>query len=200
MIFTGVVGRVVYIGYMGDNDLEGNFMGFRWLSIFLYNFGVEVSLASFGALMWISTNFHMAGSKSKKLFRFVAVMMMALAFFFMGWIFTDKPYWSNSVEILFAFLISIPATTLFVMLVMFLSREITNVRELKARVIDFFIEIRNVHFRALLKNAHKLDFLDDYNIESEARKEIKEQLRKERKNINKTLDDRLHEETYEIDS
>lgn len=118
----------------------------------------------------------------------------------MGWVFTDKPYWSNTIEIVFAALISIPATILFLMLVMFLSREIRNTRELKAKVIDFFIEIRNVYFRDLLKNAHKLDLMDDYNVEEEAREEIKETLRKERKTINDNFEKRLHDEAYDMDS
>lgn len=181
LILSAITGRLIYIGYVGDNDVEGNFFDFGWLSVFLYNLGVEISLLSFGALMWISTNFHPKKSKSKRLFHFISIAMMLLAFFFLSWIFTDKPYWSNQIEIVFAILICIPTTVLFVTFVMFISREITNIEEFRNMVIDFFVELRNIHILGLLKNANKLELLDDYTIERKTRLEVKARLKLEKK-------------------
>ena len=67
--FIALAARFMYIFYNGDSDLKGDFSGFKWLSIFLYSVGVELSMVGMGALMWISTQFHSRNSMSKKLFR-----------------------------------------------------------------------------------------------------------------------------------
>ncbi|MGX1930434.1 hypothetical protein [Flagellimonas sp. 2504JD4-2] len=192
-IISAVAGKLLYLGFIGDNDLEGNFISFRWLSAFLYSFGTELSFLSFGSLMWISTVFHPKKSQSKKLFRFVAVLMLLLAFFFLSWIFTDKPYWTDSIEIAFAMLISIPTTIVFVMFLMFISREITGIKELRNMIANFLVEIRNTHVFGLLKNANMLESLNNHNVSPEQKQEILARLKLERKIIMDKLDKSLKE-------
>ena len=150
--FIALAARFMYVFYMGDSNLEGDFSGFKWLSTFLFNFGVEVSMVGMGALMWISTKFHARYSMSKKLFRVIGVSWMSVGFFFMAWIFTSAAYFTKFYEIVFAGVIAITATIISVLLIMLISRELTNVMDLKNSFFDFIIEFR-LHYKKLLVNA-----------------------------------------------
>ena len=150
--FIALAARFMYVMYLGDSDLKGDFSGFKWLSIFLYNFGVEVSMVGMGALMWISTNFHSRNSMSKKLFRAIGVSWMSVGFFFMAWIFTSAAVFTKFYEVIFAAIIAIAATIISVLLIMFISKELTNVKDLKNSFFDFIIEFR-LHYKKLLVNA-----------------------------------------------
>nr|WP_299067073.1 hypothetical protein [uncultured Allomuricauda sp.] len=99
-----------------------------------------------------------------------------------------------------AILFSIVGTLVFIPFLMYITKEIKNVRQLKSLVVDFFIEIRNVHFRSLLKNSHKLEFLDEVEIQKEARNELIKDLREDRKEITDNFEKRLHDKVDEIDS
>jgi len=142
----------MYVFYMGDSDLKGDFSGFKWLSIFLYNFGVELSMVGMGVLMFISTKFHSRKSMSKKLFKVIGLSWMGVGFFFMAWIFTSATVFTKFFEILFAAIIAVAATTTSALLIMFISRELTNVGDLKNSFFDFIIEFR-LHYKKLLVNA-----------------------------------------------
>lgn len=142
----------MYVLYMGDSDLKGDFSGFKWLSIFLYNFGVELSMVGMGVLMWISTHFHSRKSMSKKIFRIIGISWISVGFFFMAWIFTSDTVFTKFYEVVFAGIIAIAATIISVLLIMFISRELTNVKELKNSFFDYIIEFR-LHYKKLLVNA-----------------------------------------------
>ena len=142
----------MYVFYMGDSDLKGDFSGFRWLSAFLYTIGVELSMVGMGALMWISTKFHSRNSMSKKLFKAIGVSWMSVGFFFMAWIFTSAAVFTKFYEVLFATIIAIVATIIAVILIMFISKELTNIKDLKNSFFDFIIEFR-LHYKKLLVNA-----------------------------------------------
>ena len=142
----------MYVFYMGDSDLKGDFSGFKWLSAFLYSFGVELSMVGMGALMWISTQFHSRNSMSKKLFRVIGVSWMSVGFFFMAWIFTSATVFTKLYEVIFAAIIATVATIISVILIMFISKELTNAKDLKNSFFDFIIEFR-LHYKKLLVNA-----------------------------------------------
>lgn len=142
----------MYVFYMNDSDLEGDFSGFKWLSTFLFNFGVELSMVGMGALMWISTQFHSRKSMSKKIFRVIGVSWMSVGFFFMAWIFTSAAVFTKFYEVIFAAIIATVATVISVILIMFISRELTNTNDLKNSFFDFIIEFR-LHYKKLLVNA-----------------------------------------------
>ena len=142
----------MYIFYNGDSDLKGDFSGFKWLSIFLYSVGVELSMVGMGALMWISTQFHSRKSMSKRLFRVIGVSWMSVGFFFMAWIFTSATVFTKSYEVIFAAIIAIVATVISVLLIMFISKELANVKDLKSSFFDFILEFR-LHYKKLLVNA-----------------------------------------------
>ena len=142
----------MYVFYMGDSDLKGDFSGFKWLSVFLYSVGVELSMIGMGVLMWISTRFHSRNSMSKKLFRAIGVSWMSVGFFFMAWIFTSAAVFTKFYEVIFAAIIAIAATIISVLLIMFISKELTNVKDLKNSFFDFIIEFR-LHYKKLLVNA-----------------------------------------------
>ena len=150
--FIALAARFMDVFYMGDSDLKGDFLGFKWLSAFLYSFGVELSMVGMGALMWISTQFHSRKSMSKKLFRVIGVSWMSVGFFFMAWIFTSATVFTKLYEVLFAAIIAIVATVISVLLIMFISKELANVKELKNSFFDFILEFR-LHYRKLLVNA-----------------------------------------------
>ncbi|WP_291866537.1 hypothetical protein [Maribacter sp.] len=141
----------MYIFYMG-NDLKGDFFGFKWLSIFLYNFGVEISMIGMGALLWISTRFHSKNGFSKKLFRLIAGSQMAVGFFFTSWIFTSAAYFSKSYEIIFAILIAFFATIISTTMLLFITREIRNIKELKNSFFDYLLEFHG-QYTSLLSYA-----------------------------------------------
>ncbi|PCE64940.1 hypothetical protein [Sediminicola luteus] len=183
--FVTLAARFVYVFYNGDSDLEGDFFGFKWLSIFLYNFGVEVTTVGLGALFWVSTMYHPKGSHSRFLFRGVSVGVMAVGFFFMGWIFTDTLYFSQVLEVFMAIIISINATFFSVMLLNYLTRDIRNIKELKVRWLSFLVEIRNEHYKPLLKRIMRGDLYSEAMAE-ELKKDVKkfdERLRDEAENI-----------------
>jgi len=55
-------------------------------------------------------------------------------------------------EVIFAAIIAIVATIIAVLLIMFISKELTNVRDLKNSFFDFILEFR-LHYKKLLVNA-----------------------------------------------
>lgn len=81
---------------------------------------------------------------------------------------------------------------------MFISREISNMREFRNMVIDFFVELRNVHVLGLIKNANKLESIDSDNLERKAYLEVKARLKLERKKITANLDRKLQQTANEI--
>jgi len=149
--FLTLAARFMYVFYI-DSDVEGDFSGFRWLSTFLYSFGIEVAIVGMGALMWISTQFHSRHSMSKKLFRAIGVSWMSMGFFFMAWIFTSATVFTKVYEVIFAAIIAAVATIISVLLIMFISKELTNVKDLKNSFFDFILEFR-LHYKKLLVNA-----------------------------------------------
>ncbi len=120
----------------------------------------------------------------KKVFGATSKFIIAIGFYFMGWIFFD-PFYSGAMEIAMAIIFSIFCTVLFVTFMMVLTKEITNVRELKNSFLGFMDEIRNVDYRKLLKTAMKKDLYDEVYQE-------------ELKNTTKTFQKRVYEKAKEL--
>lgn len=95
-----ILARFMYIPYNGGNDLEGNFMGFKWLSSFLYSFGIELAFVLTGVVINFSTNFMEV--TAGKVFRAFGWAVQFVGFFFLGWIFIDDSIFTESVEIAFS--------------------------------------------------------------------------------------------------
>lgn len=123
---------------MGESDVNYNednrLFGFRWLSTFLYNISVELSQIATGFVLWICSSYHPEKSKSKKVFQLISVSIVLVGFFFMAWIFTDALYFSRVYEVIFAIAISIVATSISVLLMLVLSKEIRIIDELKSKI------------------------------------------------------------------
>ncbi len=199
--FIGIFSKFAYILFLGDRGRGEEFkiFGYDYLSHFLWAFGNEVFVFSIGTLLWVSTNFFDAKKKIRNIFRIISGLSLGTSLYFMGWIFFQS-YYSKTTEVLMAILFSIVGTLVFIPFLMYITKEIKNVRQLKSLVVDFFIEIRNVHFRSLLKNSHKLEFLDEVEIQKEARNELIKDLREDRKEITDNFEKRLHDKVDEIDS
>ncbi len=103
------------------------------------------------------------------------------------------------VEIIGSITMAIISTVLYIGFISFLSKEIANVRELRTVIIDFFVELNNVHIGGLLKNFKKLELLDDYNIEQNLRKQINAKLKIEREQIMASLDKSIREKASKVD-
>ncbi|MEX0312824.1 MAG: hypothetical protein AB3N18_01505 [Allomuricauda sp.] len=67
-------------------------------------------------------------------------------------------------------------------------------KEFKSMIIDFFMEIRNVHVFNLLKNANILESLEGHNLDHKQKLEIMAKLKIERNTIVERLDKRLKEQ------
>ena len=148
----GVLGKFSYIFFLKEGDIEIDFFGYSKMSHFLWAFGNQVFDVAVGLLFWVSSNFHPRKSFSKKLFRGVSVLFSAIGFYFMFWIFLDSDYFNETVELVGAIVFAIFATGVFTLLLVFLTREITNLQELKSSFFDFIIEFR-LHYKKLLINA-----------------------------------------------
>lgn len=102
------------------------------------------------------------------------------------------------VEIVGSITMATIGTILYIGFISFLSKEINNVRELRTTIVDFFVELNNVHIWGFRKNFKKLELLDDYNIGQSLRKQINAELKIEREQIMENLDKSLQEKASKV--
>ena len=152
LAFLGVLGKFAYIFFLKERDIEIQFFGYEKMSHFLWAFGNQVFDVAVGLLFWVSSNFHPRKSYSKKLFRIVSVLFSTIGFYFIFWIFLDTEYFNETVEVAGAVVFALFATGVFTLLLVYLSREITNLKELKNAFFDFILEFR-LHYKKLFVNA-----------------------------------------------
>lgn len=157
--FVALASRFGYVFYMGDSDLIVNFLGFKWLSIFLYNFGVEVSMIGMGSVLWISTKYHQKGSYSINLFRIIGASWIFAGSFFMSWVLASVNSYTKYIEVSISILFALSATFISCIILMIISREINQLRKLEGSFITFIIRFRN-HFKTLLDTAIEKDIYD----------------------------------------
>ncbi len=199
LAFMGIFMKFAYIFFMKDNDVAIDFNGYTSLSSLLWVWGNELSTISIGAIIWVSATYHSKNSLSKKVFRIISSFTIVSGFYFVCWTFLDSKYFTEMVEIIGSITMAIISTILYIGFISFLSKEITNVRELRTVIIDFFVELNNVHIWGLLKNFKKLELLDDYNIEQNLRKQINAKLKIEREQIIASLDKSIREKASKVD-
>ncbi|MEM1337311.1 MAG: hypothetical protein AAGF96_06150 [Bacteroidota bacterium] len=195
--FFGIFSKYVYIYFQGMDPYP--LFGYEYLSQFSWSIGNEVFSFSMGVVIFVGSRFMTNSSGIRNVYRALAILAMASGLYFMGWIFFQD-YFYRRTEILLAIAFSFVATSIFILFLMYLTREIRHIRELKESVVDFFIEISNVHLFGLLKNSSKLEFLDEVEIEEEAMMELKKEIKSERKTISKRFQKRLKEKSHEIEN
>lgn len=121
-----ILSRVAYILYNGGNDLKGDFMGFKWLSSFLYSFGVEVSTVLVGITINYSTNF--MEEKAKQTFKIFGWSVQMIGFYFMFWIFLDDSVFTEEVEMFFSACFAAVAIIIQVLLGLFFKSEFSKLK------------------------------------------------------------------------
>lgn len=127
-----VLSRYGYIFYLGDNDVEGNFFGFTWLSIFLYSIGVEISYLSFALVLAYATRF--MDERTRKPFLFLAYVISFVGFFFISWVLLGDNGYSTHQEILFSFIAALLIIIAIYFLSKFLSQNQESIEKLKSKI------------------------------------------------------------------
>ncbi|PWL37768.1 hypothetical protein DKG77_13420 [Flagellimonas aquimarina] len=190
--------KFAYIFFLKDNDVTIDFNGYTSLSSLLWVLGNEFSTITIGAIIWVSASYHSKNSLSKKVFRIISVFTIASGFYFVCWTFLDSIFFTEMVEIVGSITMATIGTILYIGFISFLSKEINNVRELRTTIVDFFVELNNVHIWGFRKNFKKLELLDDYNIGQSLRKQINAELKIEREQIMENLDKSLQEKASKV--
>ncbi|EAR14056.1 hypothetical protein [Robiginitalea biformata] len=132
-----IIARVGYILYNGDRDIEGDFMGFRWLSSFLYSFGIEIAFITVGMVINYSTNFMTKDAVNP--FRFFGWAIQGVGFFFMFWIFIDASIFGDNVEIAFSICFAIVAVFVQTKLRKFFTNHISSLKRIIRRLNNTII-------------------------------------------------------------
>ncbi len=107
-LFLIGVSRFTYIFVDKYFDMEGNFFGFKWLSTFFWNTGVEVFTINVGFLLYYATFF--MSETMIQTFRRTSLFVISIGFFFLSWIFFDDTGITNSLEIIFSIAVAVPMT------------------------------------------------------------------------------------------
>lgn len=109
-----VIARFAYI-YFLDNDIKGSYLGYRWLSTFIYAIGIELAFIFTGALMHYSTNFMV--EEVRKAFKNISYLVMTTGGFFLFWaIYTHILDYNKYTEMLIGLATAIMFVSLFVAL------------------------------------------------------------------------------------
>jgi hypothetical protein len=109
-----VLARFGYI-YFLENDIQGSYLGYRWLSTFLYMVGIEVAFIALGILMYYSTNFMMEAYR--KAYKNVSILVIITGCFFLFWaVYTHILDYSLYTEIVFGLATSFMFVSLFLAL------------------------------------------------------------------------------------
>lgn len=145
--------RFTYIIVDKYFDQEGSFFGFKWLSTFFWNTGVEIFTINVGLLIYYGTLFQ--DEKVVKMFRGVSYFIVATGFFFLSWIFFDDTGISNTLEIYFSIATAIACCTIAMKMYKFTL----------ARIKGMQVALREV-VTVLLSDIPQM-FLDSKNIEVE---------------------------------
>lgn len=100
-----VILRFAYIPFAGQNDIEGDFLDYPWLSSFLYSAGVELSFLSFSLILAYATRFMNPGAKGP--FMFLAYSIAFVAMFFISWVILPETYFTLTQEITISLISSV---------------------------------------------------------------------------------------------
>ncbi len=127
-----VISRFAYIFYIGDNDVEGDFLDFQQLSTFLYTCGVEVSYLSFAFILAYATRF--MEKNAKKPFLFLSYVISFVGFYFISWILLDEGVYNTKEELLICFLASIGIIITIYILSKFIKENYNSTAKLKSKI------------------------------------------------------------------
>lgn len=152
LAFLGVLAKLSYILFIDDrkNGEVFELFGYKYLSHFLWAFGNEVFAFSVGTLLFTSTAFFRPESKMKMPYRFCAGLCYAMATYFSVWIFYDGNKFTQAVEVFFAIMFSVVAAVVFSIVLLFMTRELRSIKDLRVSVLEFFVEIKEVHYMRML--------------------------------------------------
>lgn len=99
-----VVSRFLYVPFLGDNDIKGDFLEYKWLSSFLYSVGVEFSYLSFALILHYATNF--MENSAARYFNRLACVISFVGFFFTSWILFESDKTNPLKEMFFSFIVA----------------------------------------------------------------------------------------------
>ncbi len=133
LLLVIILSRFIYIFFLGENDVKGDFFGFEWLSFFLWDFGSQCFTIFTGLLLWYSTIFH-TENKFKKVFRLSSYLIILIGFFYVFWIFLDNEKFNETFEVVGSLSLSFLATFSIVFLMKFLNKELMTITELKSKI------------------------------------------------------------------
>jgi hypothetical protein len=163
-----ILSRFIYVFYLGDNDVKGNFFGFTWLSSFLYTAGIELAFLSFAFILWYATKF--MDYDHARPFRYLSYLITFVGLFFLSWVaFEDKGF-SLFQEVFFSLISSLIALTLGIWMYRFADRYLARGEFLKSKIrflLDFIFDT------AVEKGYIKDELRDEYDEDIE---EVLEQL------------------------
>ena len=129
--------------YLADNDVQGDFFDWAWLSSFLYTAGVEVSFLMFAFELGYASTF--MPERPQRAFRFLSYCIAFVGFFFVSWIFLDENKHNFTDEIIISFVSAILSIGVVVVLTRFVKSEISiqrNVIQLLNQAIITIIPSR----------------------------------------------------------
>ncbi len=159
---------------------------YEYLSHFLWAMGNEIFTISIGTLIFVSTKFFLIKkSPVKTVFRILSFFIVGIGFYFMGWIFVQE-YMVKPAEIYAAIGFAAVATSIYVPFLMYLTREITNIRQLKASFIDFLVSLKP-DYKKMMKHAIKPSLF------GEAKAEVLDEIKKDSDDFQKKLYEKAEE-------
>jgi len=135
--FLMIAARFAYVPFL-VNDIQGNFVGFQYLSSFLYAFGVEFAMLCMGLIMYFSTNFMLEGAKVY--FRSVSIVCISISLYFLCWVFFGAMSLSIYLEMLFSMITSLAMTWVILRLTHFLRDSYQRQRLIISDVLDDLID------------------------------------------------------------
>ncbi|MEM7485843.1 MAG: hypothetical protein AAF348_11605 [Bacteroidota bacterium] len=199
---SGAVDLDTYKVKKAELKAKYRFAGFTNQRRFMFAIGLPVSLF-FCSLFLLMSSKRIEQREFKKGMAIGGTLFQFTSIYFIVWTIwayktsEDFPKYMYYLSIILIATLSTVSTRLIINGFFY---ELLRLRKVKDSIIDFFIEIRNVHFKGVLKNSHKLDILDEFELKEEAREDIKKELRKERKKLTDDFEKRLHDKSFEIDS
>ena len=144
------VSRFTYIIVDKFFEQEGSFFGFKWLSTFFWNTGVEIFTINIGFLIYYGTLF--MDKTVVKMFRRVSYFIIATGFFFLSWIFFDDTGITNTLEIYFSLATALMCATISLRMYKFILARLKGmkiaIRELISIIVndipEKYLDARNI--------------------------------------------------------
>ncbi len=134
IIALAIICRFAYVLYNGDSDVKGDFVGFTYLSSFLYSFGIELAFILVGIGVNYSTSF--MTKSAVKPFKFFGWSIQCVGFYFLFWIFLDESIFTEKVEMIFSGIFSFLAVGIQVVLSRFFKNDVSKLKSQIKYIFD----------------------------------------------------------------